>query len=149
MAGVDVSIVAWDGKTIVADKQATCADMRFSTTKLRRIGSGEVLAIIGLESAGQMLMSWYEDGADPEKWPKCQEDKEDWVRLVVASKTGCKVYERHPVAMPIEDSFMAWGSGRDYAMGAMAEGANARRAVEVAMKFNTACGMGIDSETFE
>lgn len=39
---------------------------------------------------------------------------------------------------------MAWGSGRDYAMGAMARGANAKEAAEIAMRFDNGCGMGID-----
>lgn len=144
-----MSVVAWDGKTIAADKQATCAGLRFKTTKLRRLESGEVLAWTGDQDSGQIVAKWYSDGADPEKWPACQADKDVWARLIVAHGGACRVFERQPVAMPIEDEFMAWGSGRDYAMGAMARGASAEEAVAVAMEFDTGCGMGVDVVRFE
>ena len=142
-----MSCVAWDGKTIAADKQATCSGLRFKTTKLRRLATGEVLSWTGDQDSGEMAAKWYEDGADPEKWPECQKDKDMWSRLIVASASGVKVFERQPIATAIEDEFMAWGSGRDYALGAMARGASAQEAIETAMKFDSGCGLGIDSES--
>jgi hypothetical protein len=96
-----------------------------------------------------MMARWYEAGADPADFPKCQEDKDDWARLIVVADGRVMVYERHPIAFPVEDPFMAWGSGRDYAMGAMARGATAREAVEIAMRFDHHCGMGIDEVRFD
>jgi ATP-dependent protease HslVU (ClpYQ) peptidase subunit len=49
------------------------------------------------------------------------------------------------VRQVVEDPFMAWGSGRDFALGAMAMGATAREAVAVACRFNVYCGNGIDA----
>jgi len=141
-----MSVVAWDGKAVAADKQATCSSMRFTVTKLRRLGTGEVLAWTGDLDSGVLLAQWFEDGADPAKWPKCQEDKDQWVRLLVFSSAGARFYERQPVAVAIEDRFMAWGSGRDYAVGALACGKTAREAVEIAARFSTECGMGVDEE---
>ena len=140
-----VSVVAWDGKTIAADKQATCSGLRFKITKIRRIASGEILAGTGDWDSFAMVAKWYEDGADPAKWPACQADKENWSRLIVAGPTGVKFYERQPVFTLIEDEFMAWGSGRDYAMGAMRKGATAAEAVEIAMEFDNGCGLGVDA----
>jgi ATP-dependent protease HslVU (ClpYQ) peptidase subunit len=144
-----MSVVAWDGKSIAADKQATNTGLRFRATKIRRLASGEVLAWTGGQDSGAIVSKWYEDGADPEKWPDCQKDKEDWARLVVASAAGVVFFERTPVAIPIEDEFQAWGTGRDYALGAMARGATAREAVEIAMRFDTSCGLGIDEFSLE
>lgn len=141
-----MSCVAWDGKEIAADKQATCSGLRVTTTKLRRIDSGEVLAWTGEQDSGEMVARWYEQGADPAKWPACQSDKDLWSRLIVASGEGVKFFERQPVAVDVEDGFMAWGSGRDYALGAMARGARAREAVEIAMRFDNGCGLGVDTE---
>lgn len=144
-----LSCVAWDGKAIAADKQATGSGLRHKTTKLRRIGTGEVLAWTGDQDSAEMVAHWYERGADPEKWPECQRDKESWARLIVATTAGVKVFERQPIATAVENEFMAWGSGRDYAMGAMARGATAQEAVEIAMKFDNGCGLGIDVEQFK
>lgn len=139
-----MTVIAWDGKVLAADKQSTSAGLRTTTTKLRRLLSGEVLAYCGDADSGRAVAEWYADGADPAKWPKCQSDKDDWARLIVGSRNGIKVYERQPYGMPIEDKFIAWGSGRDFAIGAMARGASAVEAVKIAMRFDTGCGMGID-----
>lgn len=144
-----MSVVAWDGKSIAADKQGTLAGMRFTATKLKRLKGGAVVAGTADFGAFGMMVRWFEQGADAASYPKCQEDKEDWARLIVAWPHGLvEVYERQPVAYKVEDPFMAWGSGRDYAMGAMARGATAREAVEIAMRFDHHCGMGIDEVTF-
>jgi len=139
-----MSVIAWDGKMIAADKQATCSGMRFTTTKMRRLPSGEVLAWTGEQDGGELLAIWYANGADITKWPEFQKDKELWVRLIVANVSVVKFYERQPIAVVVEDAYMAWGSGRDYAMGAMAFGADAEHAVSIASKFDNGCGCGID-----
>lgn len=78
-----VSVVAWDGKSVAADKQGTCAGLRFTTTKLRRLEGGAVLAWTGEQGPGEAVAAWYEEGADRAKWPECQKDKETWARLIV------------------------------------------------------------------
>lgn len=147
-----MSVVCWDGNTLAADKQATDCDMRVETTKIRMIKNGpfkgEVVAWVGCEIDGSALADWYEQGAEPDKWPKAaQLDKESSSRLVIASAAGCKHYQgtHAPIAIRVTDSFRAWGSGRDYAMGALAAGVSAYTAVEIASRFCITCGGGGDS----
>lgn len=45
---------------------------------------------------------------------------------------------------PVVKAFHAIGSGRGEALGAMAMGADARRAVEIASRLNVGCGLGVD-----
>ena len=139
-----MSIVAWDGKTLAADKQATNNGMRHLTTKLKRGRSLRVFAYTGDQDSAEGMLQWFEDGADAAKFPAYQNDKERWARLIVASEGGLVIYERTPHPILVDDAFMAWGAGRDYAMGAMACGKTAREAVEIAMRFDTSCGLGID-----
>jgi hypothetical protein len=140
-----MSVVVWDGKSVVADKQATCAGLKLTATKIRRVGDGLILAWTGEQDSGEMMANWYVLGQDPAKWPSCQADKDLWCRLVVFHTDGSvETYERQPVPFPMLDAFMAWGSGRDYAMGAMARGATAREAAEIACRFDNGCGMGFD-----
>lgn len=140
-----MSVIAYDGKTVAADKQATCMGLRLTATKIKTLLSGEVLAWTGEQDSGEMMAAWYADGADPKKWPSCQNDKDLWCRLIVFGTDGkVKTYERQPVAFAMEDATMAWGSGRDYAIGAMAKGADALEAVQIACRFDNGCGMGID-----
>lgn len=140
-----MSVIAWDGKSIAADKQATCAGLKLTASKIRRLDTGIILAWAGEQDSGEMMARWFIGGQDPAKWPACQSDKDLWCRLIIVDRDGfVSTYERQPVSFPMEDKAMAWGSGRDYALGAMARGATAREAVEVACRFDIGCGMGID-----
>ena len=144
-----MSVVAWDGKTLAADKQATNSGLRVTTTKLRRLkdhNSDTVIAWTGDQDHGETVALWYSRGAIPADWPECQKDRDAWARLIVASPSGAFFFERQPVPIKVEDKFAAWGSGRDYALGALACGKSARQAVEVACRFDSGCGMGIDLE---
>jgi len=143
-----MTVIAWDGKTIAADRQCSNAGMKWATTKLFRLRNGEVCGICGDWSHGMQVMAWYEDGAEPASFPDCRSD-EDWARLVLLRADGLWTYERTPYPLRIEGCFMAFGAGADFAMGAMAMGADARRAVEVANQFSTGCGLGCDTMTFE
>lgn len=143
-----MTVVAWDGKTLAADKRATCAGMLSTTTKLRRIdcgGNATLLSWTGNQDAGQLMAEWYAAGADPTKWPAVQSDKESWSRLIGVDASGVWFYETQPTKMRVEDPFMAWGSGRDFAMAAMHLGRSAREAIEVACAFDTGCGNGVDT----
>lgn len=143
-----MSVIAWDGKSIATDRQMSVGDMRSQVTKLKRLTSGAIVGIAGSLDGGLTLMQWFENGAAPDKWPEFQKDKDRWALLVAVLANG-KVgfYEQEPVWIPVEDEFMAWGSGRGFAMGAMSMGATARQAVEIACRFNVHCGMGIDGMT--
>jgi ATP-dependent protease HslVU (ClpYQ) peptidase subunit len=65
--------------------------------------------------------------------------------IVVPPKGKPFYFEQLPFKQIIEEKFAAWGSGRDFALGALAKGADAIEAVRIASRFCTSCGMGIDS----
>lgn len=138
-----MTCVAWDGKHLAADRQATNSEMRRAVRKVHRLKTGELVAITGLEDGGRELIDWYEAGADRDKWPPLQATN-DWVRMIVVRGAAVFEYGQRPVAIRINAPFFAWGSGRDFAMGALAAGASARRAVEIASRFNVYCGLGVD-----
>lgn len=146
-----MSVVVWDGKSLAADRQSTDCDMREESTKIRLIEAGpfkgEVVAWVGGEVDGSALADWYEQGAEPDKWPKAaQIDNESSSSLIVAGVAGCKHFQgtHAPIAVRVTSPFRAWGSGRDFAMGALAMGATAAEAVMVASRFCITCGVGID-----
>lgn len=149
-----MSVIVWDGKTLAADRQGTTHEMRITEPKLRVLvfdphttpgPSVAVCAWTGVSVYGQELAQWYFDGADKSKYPEFQKDKEDWCRLIVADTDGCRHYERTPYPLTVNDPYMAWGGGRDFAMGALAMGADARKAVEVTNLFSIGCGGGVDA----
>ena len=134
-----MTVVAFAGDGILAsDTMAENVQMRARVSKMRKV-SGAILSFTGQFECGLILCDWYEDGADPSKWPEFQKT-DDWTRLIVVDAHGLKVYERHPVAQRFIEPYMAFGAGRDYAMGAMAMGATAAQAIECAIKHCTAVG---------
>ena len=138
-----MTIIAYDGKCLAVDKAAVISDMRHKVTKIKKTKSGTILAWCGSNEYGLILCRWYQNGADPDKWPEFQRD-ENWVRLVVVENGKVFYYEQEPEPQFIEDRFFAWGSGRDFAMGALAMGATAEQAVEIASRYNIYCGLGCD-----
>lgn len=138
-----MSVIAWDGKSIVADKRATCCGMQSTGTKAFRLSDGKIGAFTGDLAHGLILVEWYNNGRDEKSWPEFQK-ADDYTIFIVADSDGAVFYEKQPVALKCEDAFHAWGSGRDYAMAAMFVGANAKKAVEVACHYDVYCGNGID-----
>lgn len=139
--GTEMSIVAWDGKSIAADKMTVSSGMRKTETKILRVEE-KVIAWVGETSVGLALLDWIKKGSDPDKWPAVQRT-ENWTCLIVANWEGVVFYEREPFAQKVNEPFTAWGAGRDFAIGAMAMGAKAKQAVEIANAFSTSCGNGV------
>lgn len=141
-----MTVIAYDGKTLAADKRAVNCGMVRTVTKLFRV-KRSVIGIAGMLGHGMEMLQWFKDGGDPAKFPACQRDKDDWGTFVVLSKTGLWVYERTPYPHKIEDDIWAGGSGRDFALMAMHLGKTAREAVELASLFENGCGNGVDAMT--
>lgn len=137
-----MSTVAWDGKSLAADHQGAHGGTKVSVSKLYRFADkGEVAATTGDYAAGMIMVEWYQAGADLTNYPRCQADEDNNATLIVAKKGGvCCFYGMHPHEVRVSDPFMAWGSGKDYALGAMAMGATAGQAVMVACKFDAWSG---------
>lgn len=102
--------------------------------KIRRLDDG---TLIGCSSntPGQpeAVLDWYEKGADIESAPKFPENK---FRLLVVKPHGAAYLGEDSffLAGPLHGDFFAVGSGQEFAIGAMEAGADARRAVEIAIK---------------
>lgn len=138
-----MTTIAWDGKILAVDKQASCGNLICRTTKVKKLFNGHVVAWSGILERGLILCKWYNDGCDVSRWPEFQKD-ENWVILVIASIEKIITYNAEPIAQEVEDPFSAWGSGCEFALGAMAAGKNAIEAVEIASRFDNNSGCGVD-----
>ena len=145
-----MTIIVWDGKTLAADKQATNSGLKRAVTKIYNI-NGNLVGFSGDWDYAQSMKQWLQDGAYPDKFPKHQEDDNKWVGvLLVTPDKKVYKYERSSTPMDFtEGGCMCIGSGRDFAFGALAMGADAKKAVEIACLYEASCGMGIDTLTFE
>lgn len=139
-----MTVIAWDGKTLAADKQCTIADLRRTVTKVHRVGKC-LVATTGSTAQGQEMVQWVRSGCKPESFPESQRDKDDWAAtVVVRAGPVLDLYERTPYPTRYEDKQFAIGSGRDYAIAAMYLGKCAVDAVKIASEFDVHSGMGVD-----
>lgn len=144
-----MTVIAWDGKTLAADKRATSAGMIFTVTKMFRV-RGCLVAASGDFDRINESVAWFAAGADPSKMPPYARDNTDFVALLVINNVGHILkYERSAEPFRIESPFYAIGSGRDFAMAAMHLGHSAKEAVAVACALDSTCGNGIDALELE
>jgi ATP-dependent protease HslVU (ClpYQ) peptidase subunit len=137
-----MTVIAWDGKTLAADKQSTFCGLPRTTTKIHRAKDGSLLGAAGETAMCAALRAWYDAGAVTADFP----DKSNTSHLLVIRPDGqVYLYDGHAVPIHLEDPFTALGSGRDYAMAALHLGKTAAEAVQVACVFDAWCGNGIDT----
>lgn len=140
-----MSVIAWDGTTLAADKRSCFGTLCTTVTKIFRINGKTLAGYTGDAAFGEQILAWYRAGAEPGDFPASQRDKDDWARLIVIkSGEGIFEYERTPCPLRNEAVRWAWGSGRDFALAAMHLGKSAREAVEVACLFDSGSGNGVD-----
>lgn len=139
-----MSVIAWDGRTLAADKRVSLGTLICTTTKISRVGDA-LCAYAGDAAGGEEVLAWFCNGAKPSDFPATQRDRENWSGLLVIRNGQILKYEHSPYPVRLEDKFFAIGSGRDFALAAMHLGHDARTAVEVAIALDSGCGNGIDT----
>jgi ATP-dependent protease HslVU (ClpYQ) peptidase subunit len=128
-----MTVIAWDGQTLAADRMGMHGDLINTQTKIWR----SMAALLAMKE-------WYEAGATTTDFPEIQKT-ENWAHLVVVVKGKLFYYEQTHHRMKCEDRCKAFGVGREFAMGAMLAGATAVRAVELTGNWIGGCGRGVDS----
>ena len=138
-----MTVLAWDGKTLAADRLACAGMMKATVTKIARAGD-ELIGICGTLSVGNELRDWYLNGANPSYFPDAALDDGETDLVVVKSDGTVWVYSASSTPFQIEDPVCAFGAGAEAAWGALLCGASAQRAVEIASQINVSCGNGLD-----
>lgn len=142
-----MTVVAWDGKTLAADKRGIAGGLPFTVTKLFR-AADRLIGFSGNADRMGQLRNWFESGMDPEKYPQIDKDAPAWCMAIRRNGT-IERYEASPYPIIVEEKQHAMGNGRDYALAAMHLGCDAARAVEVACHFDANCGNGVDTLVFD
>lgn len=139
-----MTVIAWDGKTLAADKRGTVAGLAYAVTKIHRLADG-LVAFSGGGAHAAELLNWFHGARNPETYPRCDDDGGAGA-LHIGEGGKIRMYSaNNPFPELIESPFFARGSGRDYAMAALHLGCDAKRAVEVACALDICCGNGIDT----
>lgn len=151
-----MTIIAYDGKSIAVDSLECNDPIKFTLNKYKLFSDGILHSLYlwyGEYSLGLRLVDWHRSGADISKWPSRQYTDE-WTGLIVVNFNidhrliDMVEYEQEPYPEHIYSPIIAWGSGKELAMGAMAAGANAKRAAEIACELCPTCGGPVISWDF-
>lgn len=138
-----MTVIAWDGKALAADKMACACGYGYTVTKIHRLRDGSIAAFSGDGDSAMALLAWLEAARNPATYPDAQKDN-DTCALVIEAGGAVWCYGKTPYPQRIEDKFYAMGHGRDFALAAMHLGKSAKEAVEVACALDAYCGNGID-----
>jgi len=144
-----LSVVVWDGTTLAADRMGAYADdSAYRVKKIDQINFPEgkhLYGWAGTHYLGIQMMNWFRNMQDSPA-PAAQHD--DHFIRVLEIKPDREIWLwEGTVCWRIDEPFFAIGAGREYAIGAMAHGATASEAVEIASRFYMGCGLGVDALT--
>jgi len=141
-----MTVIAWDGKTLAADKMSCAAGHGHTVTKIHRLRDGSIAGFEGDGDSAMALLAWLNAARDPNAYPEAQKDNAACA-FVVTPGGVCNSYGKTPYPQRLEDQIYAMGHGRDFALAAMHCGKTAREAVEIACRLDVFCGNGIDTLT--
>lgn len=141
-----MTVIAWDGKTLAADKRASKYGLVYTVTKIFRVGD-RLVGVSGNAGRGMELIHWLQNGGAIADYPVLKE-AEDSAHLLCIERDGrIRLYESTAHPYTVEDEKWAEGEGRDFALSAMHSGMDARAAVEWTSRFIATCGNGVDTLT--
>jgi hypothetical protein len=138
-----MTVIAYDGEKLVADRAGTNGGYRRTVTKIFRVPGGMV-GFCGNAIHAQQMLAWFMEGRKPDNYPHPCEDDEHASAMFVDLQGRIWHFERGPLGLLVHEKFDAVGSGRDYALSAMFLGWDAEMAVSVASHFDNCCGNGCD-----
>ena len=145
-----MTVIAWDGKTLAADRMMHTQGYCVPYTKIRRI-RGMLVGGAGNSAHVNEMLYWLEAGCDPDKFPDFQRVQDEFVDILCITKDGqIHHYNRGPIPMRIEAKHFAIGSGAEVAQTAMHLGCTAAEAVSTAIELApNNCGLGVDTLTLK
>lgn len=134
-----MTTIAWDGRTLAADRQLTTSGVRYETTKAHRLRDGSLFASCGSLENNVAVRTWLNDGGDK---PIIDKD-DDYDGVLIKPDGTAWILSKKLYFIAIESPCYATGSGRDFALIAMRMGKTAREAVELAAELCIFTGMGV------
>lgn len=141
-----MTTIAYRSGVMAADSGVFMNDtLEFSHQKVMRLSDGRLFGACGDSGFIQKVIRWLEAGSDPDHVPTLLSDGTFSALLV--SPDGGTVWsiDKYLELIPAKGEYFADGSGRNIALGAMAAGASAREAVEIACRFDVTSAGPIDT----
>lgn len=144
-----MTTIAFDGKTVAADRQVTVGGtpVKAPFPKITRVTYRGVKSIVGFTCGNvchvMPVIEWIKNECPMDDAPDIHNEGKDF-SLMLVNADGVFYSSESLILVPLGMVKWAVGSGSDFALGAMAAGANAKRAVTLTMGLDVSTGMGID-----
>lgn len=145
-----MTTIAWDGKTLAADRAAWSSGQKYRVRKVHKIRASDgqqfLVALTGDGHYATALLEWMQGGRHPGPYPF---DEDYSIAIVIDERKriwrlGSKMLRYCPVLEKVH----ACGAGQDFAIGALEAGATAAQAIRIAMKRSDYAGLGVDVVRF-
>jgi len=114
-------------------------------TKIGRNGNGDIAGFAGTVAIGQKWMRAFVSDADELPVLHSSSDKDSTACILIIRASGHVELLEPDGYVHYEAPFYAVGSGANLALAAMEAGASAKRAVEIASKYDANTGGGVDT----
>lgn len=124
-----MTTIAWDGKILAADTQATSNGMPRIENKVFKLNDGRLYAACGSSQDGYLVLTWLNEGSPKKEKPEIDNDFE---ALVINIDGSILKLQDKLVFLPLQEKIAATGSGRDYALAAMLCGKSAIQSILIA-----------------
>lgn len=138
-----MTVIVATRKAIYSDSRCTTGSTHFPTRKVYRF-KGELIGVSGENRSIEKFMRWYRGGRRGMLDFNEAKDGGDSFSVIVLNRRGIWVYD--DCSEPDEVLTRDWhaiGTGGAVAIGALAMGADARRAVEIACEHADGCGLPV------
>ena len=135
-----MTTIAWDGQHLAADKQM---GGRLRTGKIFPLGDGQYLAGAGDFCQIVEIATWIMQGALEQAKPSLPDEMSSELLIVHPDGTAYWLTWPYLRKVKLNEPFASLGSGGEYALGALAMGATAKQAVQIATRYDPHTGGGI------
>jgi ATP-dependent HslUV protease subunit HslV len=134
-----MTVIAYRDGLLAADSLVTAGHVVTGRIqKLWRFDDGRLLGGAGVAGDMRSFVAWALAGCKGH-W-ECQDKENGFSALVVGAQGEVVMYDAEGRDYLLEAEFIARGAGAELAIGAMAMGARADQAVEVACRYSVWCG---------
>lgn len=138
-----MTTIAYRDGVLAADSMcSTNGTYLASVDKIHRLDDGRIVGLCGQSGVCRMVVNWLNGGEKP-----VLAADDNLNAIIVNPDGGLALLDKHLVLIPCRAPFLADGSGREIALGAMAAGATAEHAVEIACRFDNGSFLPVQSLT--
>lgn len=146
-----MTTIAWDGKTLAADRGSWSNGLHQAVRKVYRItapdGRRFLVALAGDSAFAMQTLRWMR--GEVEEAPKClSDDATSDVAVVIDERRRVWRLNSRLIYIPYRDKIHAHGAGQEIALGAMMAGADAVKAIRITMQVSDYAARGVDWARF-